>query len=784
MPQKIYLDDSGNPIKPVEQKKVYLDDDGNPVSDEVSISDEIPLPVAIPAEPIIPDEMPSLPIDKPVENKPLNLIDKDPKLSKDRQTNSLSDIFNIGSKSFLPESKDLGSKEPETYASGFLTGLADYAYDELVRPAASPFGIGTLGMASAAKPITRGALSLVNKIPGAKGAIEKLAQFGETNIFGKSAGTKLADDLLAVKNTTAAALPKAETAIAEQPSPIISKLHQALDESKPLTEKQKEINRITRAEKFGKAENVPGEGYDWSRKFMGSLAGKHTKVMQEPLKLEQPDVDSLTNMIKSALDSDVIDTPSTAQAITGLKTLLDGGVPVPSQLEVLEKIFGAGIKERVPTIQTGRQLFNKAISIPKAIVSSLDLGFPFRQGINHVGQKEWFGMLRPAIEAYASEGSAAKWIDAVKASPNYDLKKRAGLSLGEVVGSEREEHVLINVLGDKVQPAFGKFGKVVNTIADKIGKAPGIAHSNRAYTVGATKLRSDLFDSMYKDYKRIYDTQKILAGTDKAMLDAAEGLNPDNLYRSKKMADLINTSTGRGNLGRLEPIAEELNATLFAPRLMSARFKTINRTLNPMSYYNGDPVTRKNALKQLMSITGTALSTAALFKTAGGDVELDPRSSDFLKGKIGRVRFDLMGGYAQYVVPASKILSATGQGLGLPIDHSAKSTKTGEPYNLGDNAMSQTPFDVAETFFTNKSAPIASLIIAVMRGTDPSGKEIDMKSLSPFENTIMKTIMPFMIQDFKELAEEDPSLIPFLIPGSALGGNIQVHQDRVKAGRR
>lgn len=676
------------------------------------------------------------------------------------EQSSLGSFWDAITKSYLPDKMapldprtGLPMPEPDTYWGGFDKGLSEHFYEEAIKPTASILGGATAAFGG---PIARGIGRVASKIPGAAKFGEFLTK--ERSIFSKpvgSAAKETAEEIVSSPVVTPEVIPPVE------PPSTIAKLHAALAESKPLTEKQASIYKTERAKKFGEARAIDIEDTESGKKFMSQFAGEHTKVTREPLKLEQPDVDSLHKIIGEALKSDVIDTPSAARSIIALRKLLEGGVPQKSEIEVLEKVFGSGIAEKVPKTMTGRELALKTISIPKAIVSAIDLGIPFRQGINHVGQKEWRGMLRPAIEAYLSEESKDKWLDAIKAGRNFDLKKRGGLALGELTGSDREEHILNSFFG----------------------KVPGIRHSNRGYAVGMSKLRSDLFDTMYDDYKRLYDSQKVLAGVDKELLESAELFNPDNLTRARKMADIINTSTGRGSLGRLEPIAEELNATLFAPRLMSSRFKTINRVLNPVMYAKADPIQRKYAIKQLASITGTALTSAALFKAAGGEVETDPRSSDFLKGRIGKTRFDLGGGYLQYIVPMAKIMSATGQEVGLPIDHSAKSTKTGEGYNLGDSPVGQDKWDVFESFFTNKASPIASLFIAFMRGVEPSGKEVDFTTASPTENTALKSITPFMIQDFIELYEEDPNLIPLMI-GSMAGGNVQVHTDESKKGRR
>lgn len=54
---------------------------------------------------------------------------------------------------------------------------------------------------------------------------------------------------------------------------------------------------------------------------------------------------------------------------------------------------------------------------------------------------------------------------------------------------------------------------------------------------------------------------------------------------------------------------------------------------------------------------GTGIALAA--KAAGMEVEVDPRSSDFGKIKVGDTRYDIWGGFVQYVTLISRL--ATGE---------------------------------------------------------------------------------------------------------------------------
>lgn len=637
--------------------------------------------------------------------------------------------------------------EPDTYIGGFTNSLEKTLYDNTIGAISSPAGIA---LATVGGPIIRGGAKLASKIPGvAKLAGAELGsaeapQFVKNivNEFSPRVATKMETNLST----------KVDTLESTEQLPVevtpLSKLQTALEQQKPLSREQTKILTAERSAKFKEAENVPITSQEDSRKFLSKFAGKHTKVVNEPLALDQPDVDSLFKMIGDNLKAGKISTPESARSIEAFNKLLTGNVLQRNEIEILGRTFGPDIIKNAHTA-TGRELFLKTVNIPKALVSALDIGFPFRQGFNRIGQKEWFGMLKPSIESYFSKDASEKWMQAIKETRNFDLARTSGLKVYDNIKSFGDEH----------------------TLDSFVANIPGIKHSNRAYNIGATKLRMDLFNSLYDDYMRMYTSGKNLAEINpnklvrEELLKKNELFNPENEYVSRKIADLINVSTGRGSIGKAEPIAEELNAVLFSPALMSARIRSLHRVLNPVSYAFKDPIERKDALKQLVSIAGTVLTTGALLKASGAEITLDPRSSDFGKGKIGKFRFDLTGGYPQYIVPAAKILS--GQSV---------SAKTGKMTELNSRPYGQTMFDVGEQFLINKEAPIASILTSYLRGIEPTGKPVNFSSPSPFENTAMRSSFPIMIQDFHDLMQEDPKLLPFMIPG-ALGASTAVYED-------
>jgi hypothetical protein len=198
----------------------------------------------------------------------------------------------------------------------------------------------------------------------------------------------------------------------------------------------------------------------------------------------------------------------------------------------------------------------------------------------------------------------------------------------------------------------------------------------------------------------------------------------------------INAATGRGNLHKsLKPAAEVLAGVLFSPRLMASRVAL----LNPAFYVNlarDNPIAAKEAVKDLVATGGLITSVLSLAAASGAEVETDPRSSDFAKIKIGKTRFDIAGGFQQYLKLAAQIW--TGE----------KVTSKGNVIKLGEGYRGDTRRTVTEDFFYSKFAPIASYISDAMEGKNPIGEPFE-----PVEDALQRFI-PLFMQDLGEAYKE------------------------------
>jgi hypothetical protein len=301
-----------------------------------------------------------------------------------------------------------------------------------------------------------------------------------------------------------------------------------------------------------------------------------------------------------------------------------------------------------------------------------------------VGRKEFWKAMPGMFKAFFNEGKFTEIQDEIFNRPTYHLMNKAGLETtrNNAGLADREE-------------AF------ISQFAEKI---PGVRHSERAYLAFLNKLRADVFDDFVKK---------------------GEALGIDFIHDPhylKSAARFINSATGRGNLSAVTRDARVLTNVLFSPKLMKSRIDM----LNPGFYVGLHPAVRKEAAKSGLIYAATVLSTVGLAAAAGADVETDPRSSDFLKIKIGNTRLDVTGGFQPYVRFYAQFL--TGQ---------QKNINTGVIKDIGWSPTQkiwkgekQGPFkpttrkDVLYRFFENKESPNMGEVTRLLQGTDAVGRPL------------------------------------------------------------
>ncbi len=463
-----------------------------------------------------------------------------------------------------------------------------------------------------------------------------------------------------------------------------------------INEREKRIAKVVEAGKLGGEEGYYAQ--------LGALKGELPKVQFESVRqfITPDDLKSLFNKVE---ENNIITPFEKVTAKTGLAKLLaveGGSIPTEGELKLLGDIFP---KDFIDTVLSKRPLLQKlgeraaeVLNIPRALRASFDLSAPLRQGVFLVGRpKQWIPAFRDMFKYAFSEKAYQGLMEDIVKHPNYGLMRDSGLPLTNIGAKlTGKEEAFMSTLAERI-PVVGKI----------------VRASDRAYTGFLNKLRVDTFDDLVNSARK-------------------QGIEVEGEV-AKNIANFVGAATGRGRLPKsLENSAIALNTIFFSPRLMASRLSL----MNPRFYIKLDPFTRKEALKSLLTFGGTALSILSLAKMGGGDVGTDPRNADFGKIKIGNTRYDIGGGFQQYLRLAGQLI--TGEHI---------SSTTGIKTTLGEGFKTPTRFDIALRFLESKEAPIASFVSTMAKGKS-FGEKIKISE------EIINLFIPMVTQDMNDLIKE------------------------------
>lgn len=406
-----------------------------------------------------------------------------------------------------------------------------------------------------------------------------------------------------------------------------------------------------------------------------------------------------------------------------------------------EKTTGKAVKENSTTVDA----ISNALNLPRTLMSSVDLSAPLRQGIVFAGTSRFWKGFFQMFKYMGSDRAYQGLNDAIMSHPNYMKMREAGLSLTTTEGHR------LDLREEDFQSEWAK-------------KIPGlgklVAGSERAFVGFLNKLRFDTFNKYLEDFEKT-------------------GHDIDDPELLKGMGSFINSATGRGPLpdgnGALPDMrgaAPLLNGLFFSPRLISSRAAL----LNPMYYTSLPAPVRKEAVKSMLGFAGIALTSATLASMAGFDVEVDPRSSDFMKLRMGTKRYDILGGFGQFITLYSRILPELSSYVGIGEGGKTKTIK-GEIKDLEPGLASRSAWDVTVSFFRNKSSPVASLLFDMLNGENAVGDRVSLgepfigdppEGEDPIEwnkNAILSRLTPIFLQDaFEVLNKEGFAGTPWLVP--------------------
>ena len=436
-------------------------------------------------------------------------------------------------------------------------------------------------------------------------------------------------------------------------------------------------------------------------------------------------------------------------ARAALVDTLGGKLPTEGEIALLERYFG---KELARAVASNRKLGSKAwtafvdvMNLPRTLMASMDVSFPFRQGIMVAPRhpKEWLGNLpnmfkggfssRRAQLIDAAMDADATVIQTVKGPRALsELAADSGLYRAPIGGfgpmAEREEFFLSNLA--KRLPFIGA----------------GVRFSERAFVTYGNKLRQDIFKN--------------------TLLSWTKGDKAITLEDTRALANLLNRMTGRGTLGPANQYAPLLSAAFFAPRFALSRPQAFMQLFN---YKN--PRVAALAAQEVVSFVALGTSVLSAVKLSGvADVELDPRSADFGKVKIGNTRIDFWGGNLQWAR------------LVTQLQQQKRKTSTGVIVPAGG-------IDAALRFLRFKGSPPSATAVDWSLGETAVGEKFPPTGLGfagegDITTEVFRRTGPMAIQDLVEAILEHDATGGFLGALAFFGMGVQTYETRAQAFER
>jgi len=336
--------------------------------------------------------------------------------------------------------------------------------------------------------------------------------------------------------------------------------------------------------------------------------------------------------------------------------------------------------EKAPAEGTLDKILSLA-NLPRLFLTGWDYSLPLRQGAYNAPR--YPGKFKDAfvagLKAIGSDEVAAQVQKNIDESGVSFINKageeavgRPGLFISKLDGtaSEREE-------------AF---------ISSLAGHIPGFRRFAQGNTTFINKFRADIYDARAA-----------------AM---ARGKMPVTEERLTNLGHYISETTGRGILGKgtgksdTEALARAAGAVFFSPSYFLSLFQA------PAHMFDADPFVRRAAIEDFLGFFGTTIGLITLADMSGAaEVNMDPRSSDFGKMKIGNTRIDPFRGYQQLARATYQLYQGTlGEGI--------------ERVSEGGAIYEESLEDAMFRFLRTKLSPQAGFGIDLWKGEDLLGREV------------------------------------------------------------
>jgi hypothetical protein len=512
------------------------------------------------------------------------------------------------------------------------------------------------------------------------------------------------------------------------PPTATSKIIDLIKQAVPVRESQQDLYSKELARRAGIGQSirsrVPGEAA--GRAASGAMKGELPKATFDPIR-PQMQPDEITELFEHLRTSNMpFYTWQNTQA--ALAKTLAGELPTRSEISLLGKAFGDDFAQ---ALLSKRSLKDKAweaaldaANIPRTLMTAWDASAPLRQGAILTAGHPIEGVKATAamVRAMASPKYSKLVAEGIENSPNAAVYDKMKLYFADVTQgatlNQREEAIMSRLAG----------------------KIPGIAGSQRGYATYLNKIRQGIADNFIQG-------------------------NPNlSTKEYEQFGHWINIASGRGDLPKLLADNSAIMNAMFAPRYAMSRLQLPGEIVKTMLDPRIGRHARAEMARDITAFAGTGAALLTLGQMAGvWKVELDPRSTDFGKGRIGPTRFDFWAGEQQIARYATQL--ATGQ----------RKRSDGEIVSRGR-------MDVIQTWLETKMSPTTGLAIDLLRGEDFVGDPVDFKSKGGVGKQAWEMLTPLFLQDMAEAAKVNGSQWHALKAApAALGASTMTYEDSVYA---
>ena len=455
------------------------------------------------------------------------------------------------------------------------------------------------------------------------------------------------------------------------------------------------------------------------------------------------------------------------EAITGMASKR---TPRPGELKAIREVYGDALGDVIEKALKDKDFGDTLMDLwmfPKVIRSSFDISFPLRQGIMTSVRHPilWSKSIRDSARAFADPDWMTREIARLRRDRTpYGVKMPDGSVRDMEFGHILDE--IMEVLPEDVEPFY--HAGLAEKWFDKLFliESGPIRRSRVAFTGAGNGLRAGMTRHWLNYWKS--------AGVD---------ITPERL---EKLGALMNALTGRATLpetGKF-PLMDLLQATWWSPqyRLSGPQvFGTMLKHFGPGQVARGvtggrvapsaDVQIGRIAAENLVSFVTGGIGILAMLKMSGlADVQVDPRSSDFGKIKLGPTRINFFGTLQLLVRTIAQMV-----------------TQTRLDPERGPQA--QNPFGALGRYWQSGASPEFSVITDLVAGETYLGRtmrpseergvstgDILERELAPWSSD--NRISPLALADIKESIEMDGLRGALLGSLGMLGLGVQSYEPR------